>query len=161
MPRQATPLTLPMLLARTMPVPESGCHIWMGSTNNHGYGTVHIGGRNGTVAFAHRLAYALSQGTTLADLPSGLCVKHACDTPPCINPAHLSLGTWRDNNHETIARHKHPVAFMDGKCRAGHDLAVTGIYEFTPQNRPRYRICRACRRASYLRWLHTRNLKRK
>ena len=33
-------------------------------------------------------------------LPDGLIVMHSCDTPRCVNPAHLSQGTQADNAHD-------------------------------------------------------------
>ncbi len=50
--------------------------------------------------YAHRLAWALHNG---AD-PSGFVVMHLCDNPPCVNPDHLRLGTYLENNRDCMAK---------------------------------------------------------
>ena len=34
----------------------------------------------------------------------GLCVRHKCDNARCINPDHLEIGTWGDNNRDRAQR---------------------------------------------------------
>jgi len=75
--------------------PEA-CWIWTGYTSRrpgHNYGTLQL--PDGP-ALAHRLSYELHHGA----IPAGKCVLHTCDNPPCVNPAHLWLGTLGDNNRD-------------------------------------------------------------
>ena len=44
----------------------------------------------------HRLVYCLHNGIEL-DAIKGLVIMHLCDTPGCINPDHLKLGTHASN----------------------------------------------------------------
>jgi len=85
------------LLARSMPVPECGCWIFLGYLNADGYGQV---GKTLPSRLAHRLSYETFKG----EIPAGLGVLHSCDTPSCINPDHLSVGDLGDNMRDMVAR---------------------------------------------------------
>jgi hypothetical protein len=86
-----TPLFLARYWAR---VDKSGdCWLWTGGKTVAGYGILYQGGRGSRRIYAHRVAWELANGP----IPDGLLVCHACDTPPCVNPAHLWLGTDSDN----------------------------------------------------------------
>lgn len=90
--------SLARLLSRTVPGP-GGCLIWQGA-KPRGYGMVKFEGKS---RLAHRVAYTLARGP----IPSGMCVMHTCDTPPCLNPLHLVLGTQLENirDRDTKGRH--------------------------------------------------------
>lgn len=73
------------------------CWLWRGWTGGDGYGRTAAEGRS---AIAHRVSYQLFNG----EIPEGLIVRHTCDTPACVRPDHLILGTSKDNA-EDIVRH--------------------------------------------------------
>lgn len=66
----------------------SHCWVWTKGKNSQGYGAFKYEGK---MRGAHRVAYFLTYG----EWPTLL--RHSCDNPPCVNPAHLSPGTVRDN----------------------------------------------------------------
>lgn len=73
------------------------CWEWTASTFRDGYGQIKIRGRN---LKAHRVAFWLGHGVD----PDALLVCHSCDRPSCCNPAHLFLGTPRDNTLDCKAK---------------------------------------------------------
>lgn len=81
------------------------CWPWVGARKPRGYGNVRIDGK---YRLAHRVAWELATGTTI---PSGCIVMHRCDNPPCCNPAHLLMGTMKDNTADM--RRKGRDSFFD------------------------------------------------
>lgn len=72
------------------------CWEWMGCVLPHGkagllYGRFFPIRTRGMTA--HRVAFLFTHG----EVPDELFVCHSCDNPPCCNPAHLWLGTAKEN----------------------------------------------------------------
>lgn len=76
---------------------ETGCWEFRGSRDNDGYGQLWFEGQNER---AHRASYLTNHGPIAAEM----VVRHKCDNPPCVNPAHLELGTVADNNRDRAVR---------------------------------------------------------
>ena len=116
--------------------PEA-CWPWAGFTNKRGYGIIRINERNQRT---HRVAYALVCGPIL----NGLCVLHRCDNPPCVNPAHLFLGTQADNVADMTRKGRRRGKPSATHCLRGHTLAPGNLIRW--KARPHHRDCLTCHR---------------
>lgn len=67
------------------------CWLWRGAVVPGGYGRFRVGAE---LPLAHRLVLAESLGRELAP---GTEALHGCDTPACVNPAHLREGRASEN----------------------------------------------------------------
>ena len=79
-------------LEHYLPVPESGCWLWLGKITPGGYGS-----------HKDRAAHRISYEAHVGPIPDGHLVCHKCDTRLCINPDHLFTGMYADN-HDDMRR---------------------------------------------------------
>ena len=110
-----------------------GCWPWRGCRGRDGYGAVTIGGRK---LRAHRYSYSICVGP----IPSGLLVLHSCDNRVCVNPAHLSVGTQKDNMRDCVERGRTREQ-KKTHCAHGHEYTPENTY---PSNNGKARVCRTC-----------------
>jgi hypothetical protein len=81
-------------------VSDEGCHEWQGALR-HGYGP-------------HRAAWEMANKMSA----KGFVVRHSCDNPKCINPAHLEIGNQQDNLADMRDRGRGRAAFGENSGAA-------------------------------------------
>lgn len=82
---------------------NGGCWLWFGGVNSNGwveYPMFWSGSKAKGQQRVHRAVYEHTQGP----IPEGLVVRHKCDVTYCVNPAHLELGTLKDNAQDRERR---------------------------------------------------------
>ena len=110
----------------SIPEPNTGCHLWLGSLNAKGYGTA-----RGTLV--HRLVFVESYGP----VPHGLEINHRCRIRCCVNPLHLEAISHVEN----IAFGKRHRA----RCKRGHAFEGENLYIYPPSSpQAGIRRCATC-----------------
>jgi hypothetical protein len=130
--------------------PFCGCWLWTGTLAGHGYPQLRQAAKWCT-RYAHRLSYLAFRG----EIPDGMLVCHTCDTPCCVNPEHLWIGTSTDNVRDCIRKgrfifgekngmfgqkgEKHP---WFGKKHSLQEIAKMRGKKRSPESRVKIRIAR-------------------
>lgn len=117
------------------------CWFWIGGITGAGYG-----------AFKHVAAHRIAYISAFGPIPTDKCVLHDCDTPQCVNPEHLFLGTRRENGLDLYSKGHFNGNSIKTHCPFGHLYDEGNTY---PRKDGR-RGCRSClKRVRRERALHT------
>lgn len=105
-------LTKEKFLKSVFPEPNTGCWLWHGPLDKDGYARFGLKGYGSSRASRH--AFRLFKQID----PKELYVLHKCDTPSCVNPDHLWLGTAKDNAMDCVKKGRHSSKIrMANKCK--------------------------------------------
>ena len=116
------------------------CWLWDAHKDKDGYGRITVSGKDFR---AHRLSWLIYKGK----LTKNICVLHKCDTPQCVKPGHLFLGTNKDNYLDCVAKGRSFIAKSSAAlkkrkcCNNGHEYNKENTYIWRNK-----RVCRTCRR---------------
>lgn len=102
------------------------CWLWTKCKSSKDYGVLSV---NGKGRYAHRVSYELFKG----EIPADMVVCHSCDTPSCVNPDHLFLGTMRDNAIDKLIKGRSNHVNADADIRSEITKMVWAGY--TPEER--------------------------
>ena len=107
---------------------KENCWIWIGGLNFDGYG---VYSKNGITYRAHRYIWELLNNEKIGNK----IAMHICDTPSCVNPKHLVLGTQADNIDDKTKKNRQAKG---EKCPSSI-LTKEQIIEI--RSKYKYRVC--------------------
>ncbi len=90
------------------------CWPWLKAIDHGGYGNLWW-------IDSHCKAHRVSYEVFVSPIPSGKLVCHSCDNRCCVNPAHLFLGTQKDNVQDCLKKGR----FRIGHGEENHNAKIT------------------------------------
>lgn len=123
----------------SQPNTETGCLEWNGA-KSHGYGAVWNGGK---LVGAHKASWELHHKKSV---PDGLFVCHTCDNPACILPAHLFIGSAKENSQDMVkkGRNRRGEKSPSAKLTAMQVLAIRSDFRAHRTIAPEYGVTHRC-----------------
>lgn len=113
---------------------SASCWVWIAASAGKGYGkyTTKIDGR-WTYPYAHRYAWE----SLVGPIPEGMILDHLCKNRKCVNPDHLEVVTYQDNNLRGAGIARANADKMH--CPSGHPYDNENTYVYRGG-----RMCKAC-----------------
>ena len=102
-----------LILSKSIPVPFSGCLLWLGNLTKGGYPTARFDGKE---HYLHRYVCEETHGP----IPAGYYATHSCDVKCCVEPTHIRPATPSQNNHEAWRRTRPPGTSRGAYYRSLH-----------------------------------------
>ena len=93
-------------------ISATACRTYQGHVSKEGYGWKYVGREGGRYLkqLAHRWTWEQDRGVKI---PDGLVIRHLCKNRSCVNPEHLSLGSYSQNAGDSkIGKAKSPKGYM-------------------------------------------------
>lgn len=111
----------------SIPEDKSLCWKWNGKKDRKGYGQFYHYKEDGKPyrPGAHRVAYMLLK----SPIDHGKIVCHKCDVPDCVNPAHLFIGTYKDNVADMDSKGRRVAGGAKGEENKQHKVSAMQVLE--------------------------------
>ncbi len=92
---------------------DEKCWEWQASKRGNGYGrfTITKSTMNKSSYISSRVAYYIKNNVD----PIGKVIMHSCDNPSCVNPKHLSIGTYKENSIDREKKNRSGSSFKKGE----------------------------------------------
>lgn len=118
--------------------PNGDCWEWKGAQKARSYNTIGLAGKSVKV---HHYSHFLNTGY-MPNYAAGDVVLHSCDNSPCVNPAHLKVGTHKENMADMYAKGRQSYGSRVCTAKLTEDIVTLcrRINEALPEEYPYYKL---------------------